>query len=154
MRSLPLDRNGSFLTGLNFTMNEQKDAGLSPEFLAAERLAEVDLLSRDIRKLLEQMIAAFKADEDVALKDVLTKLNQLHAAHLQVVTAEERFHAKLGSDPDEDAIDYDAVRFDVGCRLNRLRQSLLADGFPCDADTRAACNAALSVRLLGDAASD
>ena len=135
-------------------MNEQNDAGHSPEFLATERLAEVDLLSREIRKSLEQMIAAFKADEDLPLKEILSKLNQLHAAHLQVVTAEERFHAKLGTDPDENAIDYDAIRLDVGCRLDRLRESLMAEGFPCDADTRAACNAALSVRLLGDAAPD
>ena len=135
-------------------MNEEDDAGLSPKFLAAERLAEVDLLSREIRQLLQQMIAAFKMGEDVPLKEILNKLNQLHAAHLQVVAAEERFHAKLGDDPDEDAIDYDAIRFDVGCQLDRLRQALMAEGFPCDADTRATCNAALPVRLLGDAPSD
>jgi hypothetical protein len=135
-------------------MNEQNDVGLSPEFLAAERLAEVDLLSREIRKILKQMITAFEADEDVSPKDVLIKLNQLHAAHLQVLSAEDRFHAKLGDDPDEDAIDYDAIRLEVGCRLDRLRKSLLADGFPCDAVTRATCNTALSVRLLGDATSD
>ncbi|EBA11377.1 hypothetical protein [Roseobacter sp. CCS2] len=135
-------------------MNEENDDGLSPEFLAAERLAEVDVLSRDIRKLLEQMTAAFKAGEDVALKDVLSKLNQLHAAHLQVVTAEERFHAKLGTDPDEDAIDYDAVRHDVGCRLDRLRESLLAEAISGDVNTGTVGDIALSLRLLGDAPSD
>lgn len=135
-------------------MNKTNDEGLSASDLAAERLAEVDRLSRDIRQLLESMVAAVKAGEDVEIKTVLNKLNQLHAAHLQVLTAEDRFHAKIGEDPDADAIDYDEVRVDVGCRLDRIRQSLLAEGFPCDADTRAACNAALSVRLLGDAASD
>ncbi|MEL6684656.1 MAG: hypothetical protein AAFN63_03310 [Pseudomonadota bacterium] len=135
-------------------MNKTNDERLSASDLAAERLAEVDRLSRDIRQLLESMVAAVKAGEDVEIKTVLNKLNQLHAAHLQVLTAEDRFHAKIGEDPDADAIDYDEVRVEVGCRLDRIRQSLLAEGFPCDADTRAACNAALSVRLLGDAASN
>ncbi len=135
-------------------MNEKNDEALNASDLAAERLAEIDGLSRSIRQLLEQMIAAFENGDNVSTKEVLNKLSELQAAHLKVLAAEDTFHAKIGTDPDAHAIDYDAVRVDVGCRLNRLRQSLLAEGFPCDADTRAACNAALSVRLLGDAASD
>lgn len=135
-------------------MNDTNEEGLSASDLAAERLAEVDGLSRSIRQLLEQMIAAFKNGENVSTKEVLNKLSELQAAHLKVISAEDTFHAKTGTDPDADATDYAAVAIDVGCRLDRIRKSLVAEGFPCDADTRAACNAALSIRLLGDAASD
>ncbi len=135
-------------------MNEENAAGLEPQFLAAERLAEVDALSRSLRQMLADMIADLKDGGPTTVAETLKKLNELQAAHLKVLAAEDAFHAKTGQDPDEDATDYDAVRFDVGCRLDRLRKSLLADGLPCDADTRATCNAALSVRFLGDAASD
>jgi hypothetical protein len=135
-------------------MNEQTEVGPDGPDLAADRVAEIDALSLSIRDLLGQMIAAFKDGTVTDPKDIVKKLSELQAAHLKVLSAEDAYHAKIGTDPDADAIDYDAVRDQVGCRLDRIRQSLVAEGFPCDADTRAACNAALSVRLLGDAASD
>ena len=135
-------------------MYEENTARSDARRSAADRAAEIDKLSRDIRARLEEMAADLKEVTSPNLKAICTKLDLLHAAHLKVLAAEDAFHAKLGIDPDADAIDYDAVRDQVGCRLNRLRESLLAEGFPCDPDTRANCNAALSVRLLGDAASD
>ena len=135
-------------------MNEQSDAGLDGPEAAADRVAEIDRLSREIRTRLEEMTAGLDEGSASNVKAITNKLDLLHAAHLKVLAAEDAFHAKLGTDPDADAIDYDAIRVDVGCRLDRLRESLMAEGFPCDADTRAACHLALSVRLLGDAASD
>ncbi|MEM8536390.1 MAG: hypothetical protein AAGF56_00870 [Pseudomonadota bacterium] len=120
-----------------------------------ERLAEVDRLSERIRHALDEIITQMEQDRACdAPVALLKKLNELHTAHLQVIVAEERFHDKLGQDPDADAPDYDAIRADVGCKLDRLRNAFLAEGFPCDAETRAACNAALSLRLLGDAPPD
>ena len=136
------------------TMKKTKQTGKTARDLAAERLAEIDNLSGQIREGLKAMIANVDETSTEMPKVILDKLNLLHAAHLRVVVAEDKFHDALGEDPDADAIDYDAIRSEVGCRLDRIRQSLLAEGFPCDADTRAACNAALSVRLLGDAAPD
>lgn len=135
-------------------MNEPNEVGPRGPDAAADRVAEIDNLSREIRARLEEMAADLKEVSAPGLKAICAKLDLLHAAHLKVLAAEDAFHAKLGTDPDADAIDYDAVRSQVGCRLDRLRQSLLAKGFPCDADTRATCHLALSVRLLGDAASD
>lgn len=135
-------------------MNELNETGLEGPELAAVRLAEVDKLSRGIRVRLQEMAADLKEVTGPNLKEICNKLDLLHAAHLKVLTAEDAFHAKTGTDQDADAIDYDAIRLEIRGRLDRIRKSLLADGFPCDADTRAACNAALPVRLLGDAASD
>lgn len=135
-------------------MKEQDDHGFSPVFLAAERLAEVDALSRSIRQLLEDKIAEFKAGGEVPIAEITKKLNELQAAHLKVLAAEDAFHAKIGKNPDDEAIDFDAVRVDVGCLLDRLRTSLLAEEVPCDAITPATGDAPVSVRVLGDAASD
>jgi len=135
-------------------MTKQSDTGPDGPDGAAERLAEVEKLSRDIRARLEEMTAGLVEGSASNLKAITNKLDLLHAAHLKVLAAEDAFHAKLGTDPDADAIDYDAIRTEIGCRLNRLRESLVAEGFPCDADTRSACHFALSFRLLGDAAPD
>ena len=122
--------------------------------LAAARLDEVDTLSRQIRENLKQMIDEWDTSTGAIPKSILDKLNLLHAAHLMVIKAEDAFHDKIKHAPDAEAIDLDAIRSDVGRRLDRLRETLLAEGFPCDPVTRAACNAALPLRLLGDAASD
>lgn len=135
-------------------MNDKNDEGLNASDLAAERLAEIDRLTRSIRVLLEQMIAAFENGDNVSVKEVLNKLSELQAAHLKVITAEDTFHAKTGTDPDADAIDYDEIRCEVGCRLDRLRQSLLAEAVSGDVDTGTIGDIALSVRFLGDAAPD
>jgi hypothetical protein len=135
-------------------MNDMNEAGGRPRDLAGEQLAKIDRLSRSIGDTLEEMIADIDAIPGKLPKAILDKLNILHAAHLQVVKAEGAFHDKIGKDPDEDAVDYDAIRSEVGCRLDRLRDSLKAEGIPCDADAHATCDTALSVRLLGTAASD
>lgn len=135
-------------------MNEENDAGSSPALLAAERLAEVDALSRNLRQVLAEMIADLRSGGSTTVADTLKKLNEVQAAHLKVLAAEDVFHARIGTDPDAEAIDHDAVRDQIGRQLDRLRESLLAEGFPCDLGTRSTCNAALPLRFLGDATSD
>ncbi len=135
-------------------MNEKTDEEVDASDLAAERLAEIDKLSRRISARLSEMIDDLTDGTDPTAKEIASKLDQLHAAHLKVLTAEDAFHAKIGKDPDEGAVDYDAVRIEVGSRLNRLRDSLVTESVPRDAVTRPDGNAALPVRLLGDAASD
>ena len=135
-------------------MNEENEEGFSPAFLAAERLAEIDALSRSLRQILANMIADIEVGGQTTVAETIKKLNELQAAHLKVLAAEDTFHAKIGTDPDAAAIDYDAVRLELGCRLDRLRASLLAEAVSGDADAGAVGDIALSLRLLGDAASD
>jgi len=135
-------------------MNKKERVGPDGPDLAATRLSEIDDLSQDIRIRLQEMADDLKVVSAANLNAITNKLDLLHAAHLKVLAAEDKFHAKVGIDPDQDAIDYGEVRAEIGSRLNRFRESLMAEGFSCDADTRAACDAALSVRLLGDAPSD
>ncbi len=95
---------------------------------AADRLAEIKQLSERIRRTLSDMADALDQKTGPTPKDVLTKLNELHAVHLKVLTAEDAFHAKLGKTADDDAIDFEAIRTDIGGQLDRIRDSLVASG--------------------------
>jgi hypothetical protein len=95
---------------------------------AAERLAEITRLSEGIRRTLSDMADALDQKTGPTPKDVLTKLNELHAVHLKVLIAEDAFHAKLGKTTDDDAIDFDAIRTEIGSQLDRIRDSLVASG--------------------------
>lgn len=104
--------------------NENGDARASIDLLA-DRRAEIDQLSLSIRDILKEMIAALQSNETTDMKPILSKLKELQSAHLQVLSAEDAYHAKLPSDPDEDAIDYDEIRREIGRRLDRLRECYL-----------------------------
>ncbi len=87
-----------------------------------------------IRERLKEMAADLKQVTSANLNELNKQLDLLHAAHLRVVVAEDKFHDKLGTDPDADAIDYDAIRDDIGRQLDRLRDALIAEGVLGDAD--------------------
>lgn len=116
-------------------MKKRNDGGAGAPELAAARLAEIDALSRHIRKNLSDMLAEVDGGHSPNLKELQNKLNELHAAHLKVLAAEDAFHARLGKTTDENAVDFDAVRTEIGRRLDRLRESRAAGGFSGDADT-------------------
>ena len=135
-------------------MNTPNQAGSDGPNLAAERVAEIDALSREIRDRLREMMANVKEVTSANLNAITNKLDLLHAAHLKVLAAEDKFHEKTGADPDEHATNYDEIRTDIGCQLDRLRSALIAEGVSWDVDGPAAEGTAVSVRLLGDAAPD
>ena len=135
-------------------MKERIEGGPDGPDLAADRVAEINRLSREIRERLAEMVEDLRTAKPADLKAICSKLDHVHAAHLKVVAAEDAFHAKLGTDPDADAIDYDEIRDEIGCRLDRLRQSIVAEAVSGTADAGAAGDTALSLRFLGDAASD
>lgn len=109
-------------------MTEQNTDAPGSAASAAVRLAEIDHLSESIRQVLRQMSDALDDQSGPFPTEILTTLNQLHAAHLKVLTAEDAFHAKLGKTADDDAIDFEAIRADIGGQLDRIRDSLLTSG--------------------------
>ncbi len=113
--------------------NLNDDGGVAP-VLAAERLAEIDELSRRIRKNLAEMLADADCAPGPTPKELQNKLNELHAAHLKVLAAEDAFHAKIGKNPDDDAVDFEAMRIDIGRQLDRIRASLVSGGFSGETD--------------------
>jgi hypothetical protein len=113
------------------TPNETRPDGLAT---AAERLVEVDAVSQYIRDRLREMADDLKKVTYGNLNEINKQLDLLHASHLRVVIAEDKFHDKLGTDPDADAIDYDTIRDDIGRQLDRLRDALIANGVLGDAE--------------------
>lgn len=96
--------------------------------LAAARLAEIRALTEDIRQTLTDMRMVLREPGGPKPKDLLTKLNELHAAHLKVLAAEDTFYAKIGKTGHEEPLDLEAIRADIGRRLDRIRESLVAAG--------------------------
>lgn len=133
----PLDCNGSVLTGL-IIMKKKDDPQPRAVALAAQRVAEIERLSRDIRRTLEDMRTYVRDIPNIKPKDLADKLDQIHAAHLRVLRAEDILHEKIGKDSDAEAIDYDAIRLEIGRQLDRLRESLVAEGIHRDTDGGAA----------------
>ncbi|KQB98272.1 hypothetical protein AL073_05175 [Loktanella sp. 1ANDIMAR09] len=115
-------------------MNTPDKTGPDGLVTAAERLAEVDAVSQYIRDRLREMADDLKTVTYGNLNDINKQLDLLHAAHLRVLIAEDKFHDKLGTDSDADAIDYDAIRDEIGRQLDRLRNALIAKGVLGDAD--------------------
>ena len=109
-------------------MTEQHSSAPDYAAMAAARLAEIDHLSERIRHVLRQMSDALDQDSGPFANEILTTLNQLHAAHLKVLTAEDAFHAKIGKYADDDALDFAAIRADIGRQLDRIRVSFVASG--------------------------
>ena len=105
-------------------MTEQHTTAPDGAAMAAARLAEIDHLSERIRLVLTQMSDALDQDAGPFATEILTTLNQLHAAHLKVLTAEDVFHAKIGKTADDGALDFEAIRADIGRQLDRIRERL------------------------------
>lgn len=101
---------------------------------AAIRLAEMERLYQDIRDTLVAMKDRLGKPDGASTKEVLTMVNELNAAHLKLVNAEDAFHAKIGTNPDIDAIDFDAIRVEIGGQLDRIRASLAASGISIGTD--------------------
>lgn len=139
-------------------MNNHSTTDETDADLAGARLAEIDALSRRIRRALTDMMDTLEAEDDVSAlpKAILTKLNELHAAHLRVLAAEDMFHDKIGKeqDPDADAPDYDAIGAEIGRQLDRIRQTLVAKGVPVTAEPAADDSPAVFIRFLGAPSSD
>ena len=102
-------------------MTKKKKAGRDPVASAAERLAEIEELFERLRLRLDQAIDAIGEPTSETPATTLKKLDDLQAAHLKVLAAEDVFHAKLGQDNDANAIDYDAIRAEIGRKLDRIR---------------------------------
>ncbi len=99
----------------------------------AARLRELDTLAQDMRDVLKEMIALARTGADIKPADLIKKIADMHAAHLKVVQQEDVLHAKLGL-KEEDALDYDAIRAEIGRKLDRIRASLDPDDISGGAD--------------------
>ncbi|WP_322891681.1 MULTISPECIES: hypothetical protein [unclassified Yoonia] len=108
-------------------MTERHDTDTTPLAAAQARVIEINTLFARIRKLLDYSL---RITDDLSVdtpRAIITRMDQLIAAHLKVLTAEEAFNAAQNANPG-DIADLDSIRDDLGRRLDRLRASLGANG--------------------------
>ncbi len=112
----------------DYTMNALNDVGRDPPTLAADRLSEIETLFEMIRKALQQAVAEIGEPTAEMPKAIKKRLDDLIEAHLKILSAEDAFHAKIEKIEDGEAVDYDAIRAEIGRQLDRIRESLGAEG--------------------------
>lgn len=108
-------------------MTELHDTDTTPLAAAQARVSEINTLFARIRALLDYSL---RITDDLSVdtpRTIITRMDQLIAAHLKVLTAEEAFNAAQTANPG-DIADLDSIRDELGRRLDRLRASLGADG--------------------------
>jgi len=84
------------------------------------------LLLSSVRGTLADLLKGLVQGKTVNLRDVVAKQAELEAALRRAFETEQKFHdwkSKHGRSGGADAaeIDFDAARYEIGCRLSRLR---------------------------------
>ncbi|MEL6572286.1 MAG: hypothetical protein AAFQ64_11535 [Pseudomonadota bacterium] len=109
-------------------MTQETDPQLfcGPEEAAAQardRLKEIGALFADMRALMELWLADPGPADKTTANKMLTKMGELQTAHLMMLRTEEAFYDKFSDHTAATAIDYDAIRDDIGRRLDHIRST-------------------------------
>lgn len=94
---------------------------------AQMRVTEITRLFHTVQLTLDQMIEALDPHNLDKPTVVIAKLNELTAAHLRIFAAEEAFDAQQCESDKVDTVDFEALRLEIGGRLDRLRAVILSD---------------------------
>lgn len=117
-----------------FTMTDTTTAGGDPETSAKVRLAGIEAFYERLRERTDMLLNELGTATTVTPAQILKKIDDMEKAHLCVLTAEDAFHAKFAQDLDADKIDFDAIRAELGGKLDRLRAALDTEAVSEDAD--------------------
>ena len=82
-------------------------------------------LLTSVRSTLAYLLLDVQTGGFGAVKDLVAKQSELEQALRRAMDTEQKFNdwqAKQRGDLGPDEIDFDALRRDIGCRLDRLRQ--------------------------------
>ncbi|MDX8349650.1 hypothetical protein SLH49_16825 [Cognatiyoonia sp. IB215446] len=105
-------------------MTELDERGqLAPDD-AQTRIGELADLFRSLRTTVRLAIAQMGSPDAQTPKATLSKLNELQSVHFKLLEAEEAFYARQEKGDDTADIDFDAIRAEIGCQLDRLRKAL------------------------------
>ncbi len=88
---------------------------------ARERIDQISTLFAEMTTLLAQSMASEGEVTKATSQKMLAKLGELQTAHLMVLKAEEVFHDKFDQETAGAGVDYDIIRHEIGCALDRIR---------------------------------
>lgn len=91
---------------------------------APERVARLDRLFTSISNKLDEMMVQFGTSKGGPPKDFNIKLSELQSVHASLNKAYEVFHEKFAGTSPDDNTNFDAIRDDIGRKLDRIRAAL------------------------------
>ncbi|WP_322892657.1 MULTISPECIES: hypothetical protein [unclassified Yoonia] len=106
-------------------MNPDPDTDPTALAKARDRVDEISLLFGRIRALLDHSLRVTDDLSEETPRAVITRMDQLIAAHLKMLTAEEAFNAAHNKNP-TDLAELDRIR----CALERRFRRLCASSDP------------------------
>ena len=94
---------------------------------ARERVTDIAKLFAEIRECIVVWRAEARAATKTEMQTIFSKLGELQSMHVRLLHAEEAFNEKFNRSADADTVDYDTIRHDLGCALDRIRAALDAE---------------------------
>jgi hypothetical protein len=103
-------------------MSNQRGGKSADQEIAAERIKEARQLYRSINETLTRILDDLHSGQLGEVKDLAAKQKQLETAVVHAQKLEAEFNDKFGTGLGEGEIDFDRARYQIGCRLARLRR--------------------------------
>lgn len=108
-------------------------------------LEQARALFESIAETLAVMLGQIRSGDLTDLKKLHQKQAELQTAAVRCHALKEQFRDKYDQSPREGEFDIEQARFDIGCRLARLRACGGAGALSCELECARAEGAALSV---------
>lgn len=118
------------------------------EALSAQERDELNEARRmfdSISEVLGMMLEQIRDGDLTDVKKLYQKQSELQTAALRCHTLKEQFRDKYDKGPREGEFDLEQARFDIGCKLARLRSCGGAGALSCELERERAGGVAVSV---------
>lgn len=102
-------------------MTNQTGGNTTEQKVAAERIEEARQLNRNIVQTLRAVLELVEAGDFKDIELLPRQMAQLTNVFADSRKREAEFEGKFGNELAQGEIDFDALRRDIGCRLDRLR---------------------------------
>lgn len=107
----------------------RKERGQTSEAsLERRKLDEVIEMFDSVTETLAELVQDMQSGKTVPAKQVRAHMADLQSAYFSIKKAEEAFHDKTGNVQRDGDIDFEAVRDEIGRKLDKLRAARDAEG--------------------------
>lgn len=111
-------------------MTQTKDDEEVAKQSSAERIRRIQTTFDEILEIIHVMKSEYGPLNKEMSKTIITKLGELQTVHINLQKAEEAFHDKFGDGDEARVVDHDAIRRELGRKLDRIRDTGGARSIP------------------------
>ncbi|SLN59666.1 hypothetical protein [Pseudooctadecabacter jejudonensis] len=111
-------------------MTTQSGGEATEQKLAAERIEEARQLQRNINRTLKAVLDLVESGDLGEIDKLPKQMAQLNNVFAETRKKEAEFNGQFGTGLADGDIDFDAVRYQIGCRLRRIRKCCRSQGVP------------------------